>query len=226
VVVSAQKEVAQDMARGQRQKTSTEHDHQGADDQGETLELRALLADPLLLLNAPEEQVRQLFETRLKKPAEVRTALALVAAFRRVFEALATDEPVLGTQDGTVAELREAADRLDKLWAHAAPHWRPRLAPGVWEIGDWPDTPLDKLHVSLRLMTGGRPTPIWAALSGPPPDLKGNVWDNLWTLFQQPVHHRDYRLCQQCGAIFPRRRGPVPRFCSSACRAKAWRERH
>jgi len=200
---------------------STEHDRQGGDDQGPALDLRALQADPLLLLNTPEEDLRTFFASRLKKPAEVTTALTLVAAFRRVFEAL--DAEALDMR-----ELMGATGALTVLWEKMFLRYQPVLY--VEPVED-DGAPVGEPRVSLRVahIVMSQDNEVWWSLWGLSWESAPTgvcVWDLLWAMFETGMHRGDYPICEQCGVIFPRRRGPTPRFCSSACRAKHWRQAH
>ena len=201
-----------------------------------TLTEELLRDGPLKLLNADEEQIERLLREGLERlhqveevepfdtEQQVALGLATARALRRVFETINATRFVWD-------EFKSAVDEAGRLYDETGPRaFRSPALCYVWSKslpGDqvialrWGDDPLpEDADVVWEWTTREerRAAPAWEALAG------GFVWAMLFKLL--PVRRGDYVICEECGAIFERgERGPAPRWCSSACRARAWRER-
>lgn len=85
-------------------------------------------------------------------------------------------------------------------------------------------------HASPRLLYGerrdGRRRSVEFALHVVPTDLLGALWLELALAVAEK---REYRRCAQCGkwfAFLPDKTRPDRKYCSDACKSRAWRERH
>jgi len=215
------------------------------EDDAEALTLEAVVEDPLLLLNAPEEELWALLEREVARAAKergerlsaeevaslVEDGLRVRRAVRAVFEALAA-EPF---DHAALEELKEAAEVAGDFYDRIAPTIRP--LPNTVRLEGEAATPEDSLR-------------WWSAEEGPPEDVEvswvwgykrmqdldveiplvwdalggaaKNAWEKLFGLLE--VKRGDYIVCPVCGRIQKRGRSDQ-RYCSGACRASASRRR-
>jgi len=171
--------------------------------------------EPLVLVNADEEELRDLFGECLGEVEEIEEAIEFVDAWRALFE-LATRAP-----RDLVAEARIVKGKLRPRWAGLAP-WVQHV-PQMDPIGD------GQLFMGLELRT--EQSPVWWCLEDGSANTRIRlsagrqrvVWERLWEAYQAG---RVFR-CETCGRLAARaavaRRDQA--YCSDACRQAAWRAR-
>ena len=163
------------------------------------------------LLRASEQELRRTFSKALSKRSDIEAAVQFAQAWQELALAVGDIE----------REVQVCQEKLIPLWQQHAPFVQTR--PVV-------DVTFSKGSNELLRFTGvsqrSDQSPVWSCLKDQeavnPFAEKPTVWEELWELY------REGRLatCEHCGKPMIRApEGPEKRYCSSACRAAAWRQR-
>jgi len=184
---------------------------------GEKLTVEAVREDPLRLVNAGEEELRDLFGQHLGEPEEVEEAVEFVGAWRDLFN-VATTTPADHRAQAEIVK-RQVRRRWDRLapWTRLSPQ-ADALAEGQMFKGlvveksqrsaVWYCLEKESMNARIRRMAGRQPV----------------VWERLWEAYQE-VAERVGR-CLECGAFFLQSDyGPARIYCSSTCQKRSWRRR-
>jgi len=173
------------------------------------LSIEAAREDPVALLNAGEQELRDLFGEVLGETDEIEEAIEFVSAWRELFQA-ATTNP------------RDRRRENEIVNRKLLPRWR-RLAPWVQQVPQVDPMPDGQAFLGLTIEREA--SPVWWCLEersmnrairlmaehGPV------VWEHLWAAYGD---HRGVR-CAQCQELFTQTRSDRV-FCSDRCRVANW----
>ena len=184
---------------------------------GEKLTVEAVREDPLRLVNAGEEELRDLFGQHLGEPEEVEEAVEFVGAWRDLFNAAST------TPADHREEVRTVKFQIRRRWDRLAP-WT-RLSPQADALAE------GQMFKGLVVEKSQR-SAVWYCLEKESMDtwirvMAGKhlvVWERLWGAYQELA--KRVGRCVECGTFFTNRNlGPQRVYCSNACRMRAARQR-